>query len=321
MSQQKATYSNTTAKPGKTKAFFICLIIASFLWLAHSLNTVYTYTFKIPVTFKNIPQNKRPLVEIPKSLTLDVKASGLKLAIILFSKPFKGLEIDFNLLGSSGRQQNNYVLSSARLDFTKVFKFETQIKRLSPDTLYFSEKTGYQKNVPVKVPYYLKCKEGYGFKKPQINPTFVTIWGDTNTMNKIDTIYTQPLNLSELFQNVKTSLSFIKPNQNIYTNTNEASVIIEVNRLIEQIISIPVSDIRKGQQREVSIFPGRVKIKFTAIQNAVSANDTTTFVALIDSEKPNAQTKKCPVFLGTIPGGVTVMSVEPREVEVLIFKK
>ncbi len=319
MPSSKNTYSNTI-KPGKTKAFFICLLIASFLWLAHSLNTVYTYTFKVPVTFKNIPPNKRPLMEMPKVITIDVKASGLKLVILLFNSPFRELEIDFNKLTSTGRNLN-YVLSASQLDLLKIFKFETRVKRIIPDTLYFSEKTGYQKNVPIKVPYYIKCKEGYGFKKPQISPTFITIWGDTNLIEPIDTIATQPLNLGNISQNMRVNLHFIKPSPNIYSNINEASVFIEVNQLIEQTITIPVNDLRKSNYREVHLFPNKVKVKFTAMQNAISSNDTTAFSAMIDSDKPDLKNKKCRVFLGTLPGGVTIMDIEPKEVEILIFKK
>src|SRR5688572_27626891 len=195
MAKSTIAYSLNKGKPGKTKAFFICLMIASFLWVVHSLNTVYTHTLRVPVTFKNLPRNKKPLVHMPESLAIDVKASGLRLALILFNKPFKPLEVDFNVLKSVNRNQN-YVLSSSHLNFKSILKFETQIKHISPDTLYFSEKVGYQKNVAVKVPLYIKCKEGYGYKTPVIKPSFLTIWGDTAMLDKIDTIYTQPLTLT-----------------------------------------------------------------------------------------------------------------------------
>ncbi len=313
-------YSLDKKKPGKTKAFFICLLIASFLWLVHSLNTVYTYTLKIPVTFKNPPQNKKPLIQMPEALSLDVKASGLRLALILLNKPFRQMEIDFNTLKSVNRDQN-YVLSSSHLNFKNVLNFETQIKHISPDTLYFSEKTGYQKNVPVKIPLYLKCKEGYGYKRPVITPPFVTIWGDTNAIDKIDTIYSQALNLSNLNKSITTQLELLKPDQKVYTSSGEVSIAIEVDKLVEQSVSVPVKDIHQSYQRQVNIFPSTVKIKFTSIQNAFNEEDTSLFKVMIDTEKLNKQTNKCPVFLSSFPGNITVMDIEPKEVEILIFKK
>jgi hypothetical protein len=307
-------------KPGKTKAFFICLLIASFLWLAHSLNTVYTYTFKIPVTFKNIPRHKKPLVQIPEIISVDVKASGLKLAFMLLNKSRRHLEIDFNTLKSVNRNQN-YILSSSHINFKKAFKFETQVKQISPDTLYFSEKTGYQKNVPVKVPLYIKCQEGYGFKKPVITPAFVTVWGDTNIIENLDTLYTRALTLNNLNVNVNTNMEFIKPDPEVYTAINEVNVFIEVAKLVEQTITLPVIDIRRKADDQINIYPSRVRVRFTSVQNSFNEEDTTLFRAMIDSDKINKSTQKCPVFLGTVPGDVTIMAIEPGEVEILILKR
>jgi YbbR domain-containing protein len=313
-------YPSNKKKPGKTKAFFICIIIASFLWLVHSLNTVYTYTLKLPVVFKNMPQNKKPLAQLPETISIDIKASGLRLVLIILNKPFKQLEVDFNNLKSVNRNQN-YVLSSSHLDFKRVLKFETQVKHINPDTLYFSEKTGYQKNVPIKIPLYIKCKEGYGYKKPVVTPSFVTLWGDSNIVKPVDTLYTQPLTLSNLEKSVNTELELLKPHQKLYTSVSEAAVFIEVEKLVEQTVTLPVTNINRSFKHRINIYPSTVKVKFTSIQNTFNSGDTSLFRAVIDSDKINKHSRKCPVFLSTFPGNVTIMDIEPREVEILIFKK
>jgi hypothetical protein len=319
-SSSNIKYFRDKRKPGRTKAFFICLLIAAFLWLVHSLNTVYTYTVRIPVSFKNLPLNKKPMMQLPDEIFAEVKASGLKLALILLNRPFKSMEIDFNQLKSVNRNRN-YILSSSHLKFKNILKFETQVKHVSPDTLYFSEKTGQQKIVPVKVPLYIKCREGYGFKKPVINPNFITIWGDTGLIARIDTIYTQPLTLNNVHQNINSNLTFIKPDPEVYTSVNEANISIEIARLIEQTISLPVTDIQRDPRQQVNIYPSTVKVRFTSIYNTFNSGDTSLFRATIDSRKVNKRTRKCPVMLRTLPGNVTVMEIEPSEVEILIFKK
>lgn len=319
MSNNDLKYALTKKKPGKTKAFFICLLIAAFLWLFHSLNTVYTSTFHIPVTFRNVPQNKRPVVPLPEALTVDVKASGLKLAMMMLGKLDNGLEVDFNALKTANRNLN-YVLSPSRLNFKEVLGFEANIKHISPDTLYFSEKTGYQKNVALKVPLFLKCREGFAYKTPDISPAFITIFGDTSDIDNTDTIYTQPVNINDLNASMTLRPAIIKPKPGIYSNVNEAVVYIEVNKLIERSIIVPVNDINRNAN-QVNIFPALVKIKFTAIQNNFDVNDTLLFKAAINSAKINKTTKKCDVFLSTLPGNVTIMDIEPRQVEILILKK
>lgn len=319
MSTQNKIYSNNLKKPGKTKAFFICVLIASFLWLIHSLNTVYTYTFKLPIEYNNLPRNKKPLQQLPEQLSVDVKASGLKILLMLFNRPFETLVVDFNNLKSINRNLN-YVLSSSRLDFKKVLKLETNIKHISPDTLYFVEKTGYQKNVPIKIQHSIRCKAGYSKKTAIINPTYISIFGDTNLIKTIDTIYSQPFTLLDVEQSVSRNIDLMKPNSNIFLSSNEANIFVEVDKLIEQTVRLPISDIHKQKTKKVNMFPGFVSVRFTSLQNSFSSADTNLFKVLIDSDKINPRTKKCSVFLGSVPGNVTIMDIEPKEVELLILK-
>ncbi len=318
MNNSNTSYSQKKLKPGKATAFFICVGIASLLWILQALNTVYTQTIIVPVTFKNLPQNKKPLTQIPNHISVDIKASGLKLLLVLANKPFKPIEIDFNLLKSVNKQQN-YILTGSGVNFKSSLKFETQIKHISPDTLYFSEKNGYQKNVPVKVPLYLKCSQGYGYKKPIISPAFITIWGDTSVINKIDTIYSQPLNLININNDHNSSLAIIKPSAEINTSEAEVDVYIEVNKLIEHWITLPVKVINSAGFKQVNIFPEHVNVKFTGIQNTFSIADTVLFKASVDPSKINGN-NKCSVFLSTVPGNINILNIEPKEVEILIIK-
>lgn len=319
LNKESVKYLNTLQKkPSKTSAFFVCLLIAAGLWLVHALNTVYIYSLKVPVTFLNIPQNKIPLNDLPNKLTVDVKASGLKLLFIIYNQT-KTITVNFNDLKTNNKQLN-YILSGNTINFKPIFKFETQIKQISPDTIYFTERNGFQKNVIVKVPLQLKCTQGYGYKKPMIIPNYISIWGDTSIIKNIDTIYTEALNLNNLNKTFTKELVIIKPNSEINLNQSKINISIEVDKLIEQSIFIPITLFNKEEFKQVNIFPQKVKVKFTSIQNAFNSSDTTYFKATISISK-NASSNKQSVMLSSYPGNVSVISIEPKEVEVLVIKK
>lgn len=318
MAKQETKYTLEKRKPGKAKAFFICLGIAAFLWVVHSLNKIYFYSLKVPVEFKNSPRNKQPQFQLPEQLSVDIKVSGLRLALILLQRPFKPLELDFNTLKSNNRN-NHYVLSGSHLNFKQVFGFETQIKHISPDTLYFSENIGLQKYVPVKVPLYVKCEDGYGYQKPVISPAIISIWGDTAVVANIDTMYTAAFNLNKLNRNIDTKLEVIRPNASVYTSINEVNLKIEVDRLVQQSIVLPLSDIAPKASSRIQIFPSTVKLSFTSMQNSAVSADTSQFRVYINSEKVQASTQKCKVIIGRAPANVTVLAIEPSEVEILRF--
>lgn len=319
MAAAKSTYAFKEKKPGKTKAFFICLLIALFLWMVHSLNRVYPYTFTIPVEFRNVPINKRPVIALPESISVEVKASGLKLALIQLNESKENFVIDFNKLKTVSRDQN-FVLSSSGLKWNRRFKFETQIKTIHPDTLYFSEKTGFQKIVPVKVPLFVKCKEGYGYKRPILQPAYVTIWGDTASIEKTDTLYTQPLSVNNLSSNLSTQLEILKPSASVNSTVNDISVTLEVARLIQETVNVPVLSLKQDPSQQVRMFPTRVKVTFTSLQNSFNPADSVLFNALVNTEKANPATGKCKVFLSNQPAQVTVLSIEPAEVQILILR-
>jgi YbbR domain-containing protein len=316
LSRQGHTFS-ISSKPGKTTAFFVCLLVAAFLWLVKSLNTIYTQNIKIPVEFRNIPQSKKPLQGIPDFLNIEVKASGLKLFLINMSQPFKKMEIDFNSLKTS---RKNYVITASSIDLKNSIKFDAQIRQISPDTLYFMENSGFQKTVPVKAAYSIKCARGYGFKAPEINPAFISITGDSASLRRTDTIYTQSIIFNDLAEPVHKTLSLIKPSENIYLNMQKVNVDIKVEKLFEYYVDLPVNAVGvPSLAKSVHVFPARVKIKFTAMENEFNPSDTSNFKAAIDCSRLNGN--KARIFLSTQPGNVNILSLEPDEAEVLIIKK
>lgn len=304
-------------KPGKTTAFFICVLVAAFLWFIRSLNATYTRTVKIPVEFRNIPQHKKPITSLPDFVTMDIKASGLKLFFILFNQPFKKLEIDFNSLKTVGR---NYVLSAGGMNVERTFKFEPEVKHISPDTLYFIENSGYQKNVPVKLVYDLKCAPGYGYKYPVINPSFVSVTGDSAAVQRIDTVYSQSFTLNELSEPIEKEVALLKPSASVYLGAAKVKASFKVERLMEQSLVLPVSILNAPEGvKSVNVFPSRVRIKFTSLQNDFNMEDTLHFKAAVNIH--NSRNGKAPVFLSTQPGNINVLSIEPREAEIIILKK
>ena len=319
MNKESIKYLNPLQKkPSKTSAFFVCILIAAGLWLVHALNTVYIYSLKIPVTFINVPQNKIANNDLPNKLIVDVKASGLKLLFVVFNK-IKTVVIDFNDLKTTNKQQN-YLLSSSTINFKPILKFEMQIKQISPDTIYFTERSGFQKNVFIKVPLQLKCALGYGYKKPIITPNYISIWGDTSLIKNIDTIYTETLKLININKTFTKELVLMKPNSEINLNQSKINIAIEVDKLIEQSILVPISILNTEEYKQVNIFPQKVKIKFTAIQNTFNLVDTIYFKATVRVSKNISSTKQA-VVLSSFPSNISVINIEPKEVEVLLIKK
>ncbi len=305
-------------KPNKLSAFFICLLISILLWLLHSLNTVYTKQFTIPVRFLNTPQEKQLIGLLPNSIKLNIKASGLKLLFLQLQEPFSILDLNFNQL-KSDEQKNKFYISDALVKIKQHLNVKAEIKRIIPDTLFFSDKLGAHKEVFVKVPLTLNFAQGYSAQQIITIPERVIINGDEADLKNIDTIYTIPLYLNDINKNIERIISINKPNQSVVLNTSNVKVKINTQKLAEKTLTLKIEIKSSEAKDKYTVFPGKVKIKLIIGENKLTAIDSLHIKAIVDinAKKQN----KLPINIVGLPDFVTLVSYEPKEVEFLILKK
>jgi len=303
-------------KPSKLSAFFICLLVATLLWLLHSLNTVYTKQFSIPIEFKNYPQNKL-MIEIPKDIKVSVKASGLKLFMIGLTEPFPVLRVDLNDVKSDASRSKFY-LSSNMGEIKKMFQFKADIRRVQPDTISFINNEGTQKQVPVKVPLHINYAKGYTVKLIKVDPAWVVITGEAADLEGVDTVYTSPLSLNDQRSDQIKTMSLINPNNKISLNVTVVNLSINVGKLVEKEISVPIKFENVDEHFKYSLFPSKVKVKYSGVFGEAGA-DTSLLKVFVDlSQRKN---NKLNVNVKLLSEQITVLSFEPKEVEFLMIKK
>lgn len=305
---------------GKLSAFVVCLFISAFLWISHTLNRTYSYSLYVPVKFVNLPVNKTLLSELPTNLRFDIRTSGLRLLFVLLNRPFKEITVDFNTLKADNKLQT-YAISSGNINLKSATKVDVDVKMISPDTLYFAAKRGLNKNVPVKPVVFASAEQGFIVSKPLVNPSYITINGDSASLASIDSISTAPLYLNQLTSNYVGKLKLVTPSDDVYLNMTEVSVSIQTDKLLEKEIEVPVTAINCKANCTAKLFPSKVKIKFSSAGNDFNDISEKSFKAVVNLEKQKRDSNKLPVELSTLPTGAHILSIEPEEVEFLIFRK
>lgn len=302
---------------GKLSAFLICLAISAFLWISHRLNQTYFYSINVPVKFVNLPANKALINELPDHLRFDIKTNGLKLFFVLLRRPFNEITIDFNKLKSDNKQQA-YSISSGNIKLSETTKLNVDVKRISPDTLFFVSKTGITKNVAVKAIISANPEKGYVLSKPVISPAFITINGDSISVNGIDSISTAPLYLNQVNSNYNGQLALLRPSENVFLNINEVNISIKADKLLEKQIEVPLTALGIAPSTVAKLFPSKVKITYSAARNDFSEISSDDFKAVVNYSKHH--NNKMMVELSTVPTQAKILSIEPTEVEFLLFK-
>ncbi|MBS1652089.1 MAG: YbbR-like domain-containing protein [Bacteroidetes bacterium] len=308
MSNQQHT---VTKRPFNYTAFFICVIIALGLWLLRWSASEKIFSDLYKVSFSNLPNSKLPVNSLPEAINVTYKSNVLNYLFSSFSTK-KEINLNFNTLVSVG---SNYVITSNNLP-NFLQKKSTQI---SPDTLYFIEQKGFKKQVVIKSNIKVNCSFGYAANKPILTPQTITIWGLKNEVENIDTIATEPFEFTDVKKTIITQVKLNLPSQKINAQSNVVEANIDVGKLLEHVVYIPVNinGLQEDNAKYFSI-PQFVKVKFTATANNYQIKDSTQFRAcarFVRNQKLQS------VGLCTTPNNINVIDVKPNKVQIIVQKK
>ncbi len=305
----------------KVATFMICLCVASILWVVHALNINYKYSLSVPVQFLNLPSNKLIVGDLPDKLQIDIKASGLKLLLISLKSNLNQLTIDFNSLKTNAKSQA-YSISNGNFDLKSAINFNVDIIKIRPDTLFFFLNKGNSKLVPVKPNLVTNCTAGYSIvSKPTVVPAYINVTGDSLALLKLDTIYTQLMNLKDIHQNYSSQVALKKTASNINYTTKEVQVSFEVDRLTETSLKIPIQMQNKSTNETIKLMPDYVTISYLVAMKEYDNIDVNSFKAVVNFNQIKLKQKTLPVEVIRIPSEVKVLKIEPSHISYLIYKK
>jgi YbbR domain-containing protein len=334
MSKQQETKSHRRRKQLKTlfgkrdnqaKLFF--LFLAIFLWLIINLSKEegYVQTLQFPVEYKNLPENKELIGELPEDIEVRFKAAGFDLLKYQLNS-FDPLEVDVTSMLLSKDGLKAYWVTNDQLSLIQdQLDPDVEVFSISPDTITIS----YQKLASKKVPIVLNLKQNFDqfttlYEAPKLEPDSLLITGDEETLSKVDSIITKELKLSGEEGVFDGFVDLVLPKMEKTTFSNEkVKVHLRLAKLTENTLDQQVELRFLPDSVEVVVFPKQVHVK---VQLALSDFDKLKAYevrAYVDVSK--ALNENQPDFLSVqldpLPDYVRNYSVEPKRVEYIISKK
>lgn len=304
----------------KVGTFLICLGIASLLWVVHTLNRNYKYTISVPVKFLNLPTNKLIVGELPESLDVEIKTSGLKLIFISLKKNINEIVVDFNLLKNNEKSQA-YSIRNGNFNLQNAINFDVEIIKIRPDTLFFSINKGNSKLLPVKANLKASCLPGYSIvSKPMITPAYVTVTGDSMDLKRMDTVYTYFLNLKDVHENFSSAIPLKKPFSSVNYNVKDVQLSFNVDKLIESKVQIPVQILNNPENQTIKLLPGFVTIKYLVTMKDYENISANSFKAIVNYDFIKEKRKLLPVEIIRAPSEIKILKTEPATISYLIYK-
>ncbi|MCF0210482.1 MAG: hypothetical protein HUK18_04115 [Bacteroidales bacterium] len=313
------------AKNKQGNILVLCLFLSFVLWFVITYSRVYEHNETFAITFVD-NSNKVEFFTKDSVISVELKVNGFEfLANQVFSANKKKVVIeldDLNLNLSKGGEK----IPIARLKpkIMKSLGYEGMEAKILPNSINLSWKKVYSKKVVVVS----KCK--FLFKKPyeayfpaEVLMKQVLIEGNEADLQKIDTIYTQPIT----YKNIDKTTTFFVPldlsnmPQNIYCQTTSVPVRVSAEKFTENVVAIPINVVRYEDYKNVKVLPKDVKLRYrVAIKdyNKVNIKDFNAYV--ICSNTAISNNSKLKVNINNIPDFVRVVSVVPEKVEYILYK-
>ena len=297
----------------KFVAFLICFLIATAFWFLISLAKTYTSLVNFPIVYKNLPQNKITVNELPEDLTLELNARGFELLSYHFKFRIPPIEIDLS------RTKNYYITKNLVRKITPKFGADVKILTMSPDTIFIQYLETSIKKVPVKLNLSLTFEKQFELSDSiKLSPDSIVISGSKAIIDKIKYWETEKISFSKLNKNISSHVELVTKNftNDIHLSSTSVDISIPVEQFREGSLQIPVEPINFSKMQKIKIRPQEITVAYFVPLIDYEKVKPDLFRAVVDFSKINkSQGKKTNVQLIKHPLFAKHLRIEPQQVK------
>ncbi len=242
----------------KFRSFLFFFLISTLFWLLMQLSKNYEYTFKVPVTYVNLPDKYYKGFLPNDTLSVKMAISGFKILHYKLVKPSLTIDVQKSGLIQGKVWKVKAHLSQIRSEFDEI----SRILSVEPAQLSLHIKAVHKKQVPVEPLVIVNFKPGFKNKRDaEIKPDSIWLYGQPAILDTITQVETKAYRFKEVDKTIDKSLK-IKHINGIKFNKTSVRYRLPVSEIIEDTISLPVQIKGKPAKVKVLLFPGKVKLKF-----------------------------------------------------------
>lgn len=304
--------------------FLVCLFISAFFWTLMTLSKEYSITERFPVQYINAPPDKVISNNLPDLVSIEIKAKGFGLLAYKLRRHYETIALDIRDARPFDRENVYYLVTNDLMNkINSQFNKETHVLKINPDTIFINFNKKVSKQVPVKSNLSLQFTKLYNLTDSVIlQPRYITVSAETEVINKIDFVETQPLTLTDVNASKAVKLKLVKKDEYKHVEFSQPFVkaIINVTKFTEASLELPVEVDNLPSGYSFKTFPDKVMIKFNVAFENYEKINTSGFRAVVDYKKIDKQSNKLKVQLLKVPQGVRNVKLVSEKVEYIISK-
>lgn len=249
-----------TQNPRSKEIFtFLCFVLlAASIWFILAINDNRETTIKIPIELTNVPNEAVLLQDMPSYIETRVRDKG---AVIMNYdvNGMNSLKIDFQNHCNDKDAiviNNNSLIEYAR----QQLKTTSTILAFSPDSIRINYTCEEGKRVPIKIDGEISTSL-YSTLSDSIYtiPDSITVYGNDNTLRKIDYALTEEVILQDLSDTTQYKARII-PEQGTRIKPDSVTIVIPVEEYTTKTLLVPISIGGVPRGYSIMTFPSHVKL-------------------------------------------------------------
>ena len=255
--------------------FLLFVVIATLVWYGHAMQSVRNTRVPVLIQYTGKPDAiglKAP--GLPDTVMIEVRDAGARLNTYHCDPLHLTIDLHSYIHGEKGRI---YIPSDAlRRSISDILQGTSRLIETQPEDITCDFFTEQEKSVLLVFRGDLKTANEYQIiGQPTLARKRMKIFGDEKTLSAIDTLYTEPQDLSEVSDTMRVRCAIEVP-QGIRAEEDSVDLCIIAERFTEKKFTIPVHIKGVPEGYHIRLFPKEVEVSVRVGMNhfsQVKAND------------------------------------------------
>jgi hypothetical protein len=264
--------------------FFVCLVIATLLWLLLAFNDLSSTRLSVPIRYINLPEHNILKEKLPQKAEIEISGTGYHLLRYLMRPSLGEIIVDGRNTGII--KDRAFISTYHAIEFFNRQHGDIKMVTIAPDTIFFKFLNKGLVHLPVKVATYLDFAPEFDLKDSlEIIPDSISVSGPFELLTNLSVIETTPLILSKINRSGSHKVRIKQPQAELSYDPSEITINLNVDRTTEARITVPI---QYSGQASLRFEPQAVTLVFqVALSNYSKIKAADFWVSAEDADESN----------------------------------
>ena len=298
-------------------AFVVILLLSAAFWLMLALNDEYEQEVAVNLRLKNVPKTTVITTDLPSTFSATLKDKGVTL--FTYKQKVPTVVVNFE---DYDQTSGHVVLKTSELSKLLKQKLEatTEIVQVGrgEQLEYFYTTSGRKVSYPVRLQSQVTADSIHVVAALAITPDSVDVYAPEEVYDTLEYVQTEVLQLQDLTDDYEGKLA-LATIRGAKCEPAEVKVSIDVDRVTEKTVSVPVEGVNFPADKQLKAFPSKVNVVFqvgTTMYKQITAQDFKIVVSYEDLLQQTDGTIR--LHLKSVPDGVSHVRLSPSRIEFLL---